>query len=287
LTPPSPPKLLAGPVAGKTYSLYGESVTTEAYYAVAGGIAETARLRTEDPAGLLEAIARAGRSRRAARHAAAVAGSDVAVVFGEAATRLGTLFEGAVRHRATLPVTDRCSATLAMSFEQYLFAAIEIELRNQLNSARFRVCAEKLAFLPHCLRNLDAVCAAKPHGLDVVCRACSDACYVNAASRVLRRHHVQPYLWMNANLGRLLREKATSPTALGVLGIACIPELVAGMRVCAGAGVPVLGLPLDANRCARWFGEFRPNTVNLGRLEALLAGAVREPRPDGGTSWSG
>jgi hypothetical protein len=61
---------------------------------------------------------------------------------------------------------------------------------------------------------------------------------------------------------------------LGVLGIACIPELLAGMRRCARAGVPVLGLPLDANRCGRWLGEFRQNTVNLDRLE-LLASAAR------------
>jgi hypothetical protein len=73
---------------------------------------------------------------------------------------------------------------------------------------------------------------------------------------------------MTANLGRLLRQKA----ALGVLGIACIPELVWGMRRCARAGMPVLGLPLDANRCARWLGEFRPNSVNLTRLETLLVG---------------
>jgi hypothetical protein len=57
---------------------------------------------------------------------------------------------------------------------------------------------------------------------------------------------------------------------VGVLGIACIPELVSGMRMCAGAGLPVVGIPLDANRCARWWGEFYYNTVNLRQLERLL-----------------
>ena len=36
------------------------------------------------------------------------------------------------------------------------------------------------------------------------------------------------------------------------------------------AGAPVVGIPLDANRCARWWGQFHPNTVNLRRLEDLL-----------------
>jgi len=36
------------------------------------------------------------------------------------------------------------------------------------------------------------------------------------------------------------------------------------------AGVPVVGVPLDANRCARWWGEFHPNAVNLNILQTLL-----------------
>jgi hypothetical protein len=34
--------------------------------------------------------------------------------------------------------------------------------------------------------------------------------------------------------------------------------------------VPVVGIPLDANRCARWWGEFHHNTVNLQQLDKLL-----------------
>ena len=45
-----------------------------------------------------------------------------------------------------------------------------------------------------------------------------------------------------------------------------------GPLLCARGRVPVFGLPLDANRCARWLGDFYPNTASLARLEALLAG---------------
>jgi hypothetical protein len=263
--------LLVGPIKGKTYSLYGSATTTEPYFTVVAELVEKAVRESGDAARLLAEASRAGRSGRAARRAAMVAGPVVVRLLGEAARRLGAYFAGVGPHRTALPISDRCSATLTMTFEQYLLAAVEIELRNRLNGAVFRTCGEKVAFLPHCLRDLEASCEAKPHGLDVVCLACSDACYVNAVSRLLRRHHVRPYIWMNASLSRLLREKPTVPGGFGMLGIACIPELVAGMRRCARAGVPVVGLPLDANRCARWFGEFRPNTVNLERLEQLVA----------------
>ena len=57
---------------------------------------------------------------------------------------------------------------------------------------------------------------------------------------------------------------------MGVLGIACIPELVSGLRLCDRLGIPAVGVPLDANRCARWFGESLETTFNLEELERIL-----------------
>jgi hypothetical protein len=63
-----------------------------------------------------------------------------------------------------------------------------------------------------------------------------------------------------------LREKRT----LGIFGIACIPELTWGMRNCRKNYIPVVGIPLNANRCIRWFGEFFPNSVDLAEIEKLV-----------------
>jgi hypothetical protein len=69
------------------------------------------------------------------------------------------------------------------------------------------------------------------------------------------------------HLGKLtLNEKKT----FGVLGIACVPELTFGMRNCMKNNIPVVGIPLNANRCVRWFGEFFPNSIDLSELERLL-----------------
>jgi hypothetical protein len=75
---------------------------------------------------------------------------------------------------------------------------------------------------------------------------------------------------MTANLSALFRNMEKAGNSVGILGIACIPELVRGMRMCLKHDVPVIGIPLDANRCARWWGEFRRNTVNVAKLESLL-----------------
>ncbi len=239
-TPAPPPVLLAGPVLGKTYSLYGDAPTSDGYFDAVSRVADGCAERPSDDRWLLR----------------------------EAERELAPYFRGVEAHRADLPLRSRCSRTLAMRREQYLSCAVEIELNNRHDLAAFARCSERIALLPHCLRNVEADCRARPHGLDTICMGCSEGCYIRAVSRVLRRHRVQPYIWMNANLRRLLRRP---PGTLGVLGIACIPELAAGMRACARAGVPVLGVPLGANRCARWLGQAKPNTVNLTRIELLLA----------------
>jgi hypothetical protein len=54
------------------------------------------------------------------------------------------------------------------------------------------------------------------------------------------------------------------------MGIACVPELVRGMRMCAKLDIPVIGIPLNANRCARWMGQFYPTSVEMAAVRRLL-----------------
>ena len=88
--------------------------------------------------------------------------------------------------------------------------------------------------------------------------------------RILKEHGIEPYIWMESDLKKLTSTKLSSGQKTAIFGIACIPELVAGMRRCRKLGVPAIGLPLNANRCIRWFGEFHPNSVHLEQLISLL-----------------
>jgi hypothetical protein len=147
---------------------------------------------------------------------------------------------------------------------------IEIELVNRLNVAGFKSSETKLAFLPHCLRDLSQACKAKPDDLDYRCQRCSKNCFIRQSSEMLERFNIQPYIWMQVDLRHLLRLLNHQQQTTGVLGIACIPELVNGMRLCARYRTPVIGIPLNANRCGRWMGKFFDNSVNLKALQTLL-----------------
>jgi hypothetical protein len=76
---------------------------------------------------------------------------------------------------------------------------------------------------------------------------------------------------MGGNMKQLAKYTTKERRSFGVLGIACIVELTWGMRNCSENGIPVVGIPLNANRCIRWFGQFFPNSIDLSELERLVA----------------
>jgi hypothetical protein len=90
-------------------------------------------------------------------------------------------------------------------------------------------------------------------------------------SDLLQAHQIQPYIWRQVHLKQYLGQLIKAGKNVGVLGIACIPELVHGLRRCTRLRLPVVGLPLNANRCRRWLGEFYDNSVDLDALARLVA----------------
>lgn len=262
------------PARGRTFSLFGTSSSSSLYYDAIGRLADEAISRDGDPAHLIGILRKSSRHRRALRRQALSGeGSSIVPFLLKRSREVLSVYTEEVRgHLKQLPFWRRHDRTLSTSEEQYHLEMLEIELVNRLHADDFRGSATKLAFLPYCLHDFSSDCRAACRGLDYVCKGCSDTCRVNAVSRILRRAHVKPYIWMTADLKsqfRSLKEKLERP---GVLGVACVPELVRGMRLCMRYGVPVVGVPLNANRCRRWMGSFHETSVNLDVLTALAGG---------------
>ena len=151
---------------------------------------------------------------------------------------------------------------------------LEIELTNRIYLKEFTSTSKKLAFLPHCLRDFTKDCLASPDEVDNLCKGCSKKCTINSVSQLLKKCEVTPYIWMNADLKKVFASYRNTKNGIGVLGIACIPELTSGMRFCRKHNVPVIGIPLDANRCRRWMGDFYENSVNTNQLEKMLTNNI-------------
>jgi hypothetical protein len=183
---------------------------------------------------------------------------------------LSKYFTGIDSHLKNLSYADKCDLTLTTSREQYLLYMLEIELVNRINKEKFKSAESKFAFLPHCLHDLDKECLSASDGTDYVCKSCSKNCSINSVSKLMKHHNIKAYIWREADLKKIFKLAKSIGQSIGAIGIACIPELVNGLRLCAKYDVPAIGVPLDANRCVRWMGDFYPNSVNEKKILSLI-----------------
>lgn len=264
-------------VAGKTYSLFGSEASTADYYLTISALADRVLERNPDIHAVIGILDRASRKKRFLKKQMRGTGpSGDPLVFTTVTTAREMLapYTAAVKeHLQELSILKRWDGTLFTSEEQYHLYMLLIEFTNRAWREAFSTAKRRIAFLPYCLRDLSANCKSGPGELDTICKGCSKDCFVNRVSTLLRDNGVEPYLWMNANLRKLLKELKAREGSIAVLGVACVPELLHGMRLCRDLQIPVVGIPLNANRCIRWMGAFHPTSVDL---EALI-GLIRHP----------
>lgn len=174
------------------------------------------------------------------------------------------------RHIRSVPLHKHVSdRELLTSREQYFLYMIEIELVNRLNLEQFRTAKFKIALLPYCLKESHSNCKASPDEIDMQCMSCLKNCYINRVGAILRKHNINPYILSRGKVSTMLKGVSEKHGSIGVLGIACIVELVMGMRLCMNSGLPVTGIPLNANLCPRWMGSMHDTSIDLQALDKL------------------
>lgn len=260
------------PVEGRTYTLFGRSTSTTGYYRLIGELADRALEEFGDPESVLQLIQDISKKKRLLKRVAA--GKEdrdpVSFIVRLLTASLSEYTGKTEDHLRHLPIKKLWDKRLRTTREQYHLYMLEIELANRINRDRFINAGHKIALLPYCLSDFDAECKSAPDDFDYQCKMCSKNCWENYLTRLLKQYNITAYIWRGAGLRKLAKEVATENRTFGVLGIACVPELVMGMRGCRKNGIPAIGLPLDANRCIRWMGAFHPNSVNLEQLELII-----------------
>lgn len=261
-----------GPVNGRTYTLYAGSGNSSPYYSQIEKIAEEYINLTGGGDELLKTVRMMSRRRSVRNIFNGGRGDHIfrTVVLNRLKNDLFLYLGDVDHHLKNLPLSKKFNKVLSTEPDQYFLYMLEVELVNRIYSGRFKACDFKIALLPHCLHDLERNCRARVDGLDLVCRGCSKNCYVNKVSKILRDKGITPFIWKEADRKTLFKTLKIKHPGLGIFGIACIPELVNGMRTCIDNNIPVSGMPLDANKCSRWLGDFYPNSVNLHKLNRIL-----------------
>jgi hypothetical protein len=260
------------PLEGKTYNLFGKSTNSSLYYQLIDKIADEILERHTNIKLTLQIVQTHSRKKKFLEKIAKENEnkSPISFILHKLNKVLNEYTEKTDEHLRSLPVFKLWDRTLSTTRMQYHLYMLEVLLTNRIYSEEFRDTDKKIALLPYCLRDFKVECKSSPDDFDYQCRNCSKNCYQNHVSRLLFKNNIDAYIWMTADIKKTAKSIFKSNKTLGILGIACIPELVAGMRRCQKYNIPAIGIPLDANRCVRWMGNYNENSVNLEYLQKLI-----------------
>jgi hypothetical protein len=173
-------------------------------------------------------------------------------------------------HLKGIPLSQRFDKTIRTREEGYHLYMLEIELVNRIYREAFRKSAYKFALLPHCLSDFRPRCSSVPGDIEYVCKGCTEDCFIRLGSELLKKNEIHPYISITIDQEKLFRRLKAEHPDIGALGIACVPELAQAMRLCIKLAIPPVGIPLSANRCARWMKQANETSFSLEELEALV-----------------
>jgi hypothetical protein len=257
---------------GKTYSLYGDAAGTDKYYSLIRELTDVFLEQCPDEKRLLDQIQKASKGSSFIRR---LKGSQIdkpliTYINKTVKERLSIYTSGVQKHLKTLPLSKRFDETLKTKEYQYHLYMVEIELANRIYREAFKKSDHKFSLIAHCLRDFRPECKSVSGDYESICKGCTKDCFVHFGSVLLKKHGIHPYISVSMDLERLFKKIKAEHQSVGALGIACVPELVAGMRLCIKLGIPAVGIPLDANRCARWMKKSSESSFNLRELEELI-----------------
>jgi hypothetical protein len=259
------------PVQGKTYSLFAVDGDSERYYAEIKRLTDVFLQRCPDEKRLLDLIQQAGKRSFLAGLKTARADRQILQSIKETLRQSMSIYtQNVANHLQNLSIAQRLDETLATPEEKYHLYMLEIELVNRIYREDFKRAKHKFALIAHCLRDFRPECRSEPGDIEAVCRGCTEDCFIHLASVLLEKYGIEPYISVEMDQESLFKKLKQEHPSLGALGIACVPELAMGMRLCLQTGIPPIGIPLDANRCARWMSQAHETSFNLEQLEELL-----------------
>jgi len=259
------------PVQGQTYSLFAEGGDSEGYFATIKRLADEFLRRYPDEKKLLSLIQQMDQRQFLSGLTTMKADRKIRQFIIETLRQSLSIYtQNVASHLKSLPSERRSDTILTTTEEHYHLYMLEIELVNRIYREEFKGAAYKFALIAHCLRDFRPECRSVEGDIEAVCQGCTEDCLIHLGSILLEKYGIKPYISVEMDQERLFRKLKREHPSIGALGIACVPELALGMRLCLRTGIPPVGIPLNANRCARWMSQAHETSFNLAQLEELL-----------------
>jgi hypothetical protein len=163
---------------------------------------------------------------------------------------------------------------------EYHLNMVGAEIMNRAFREDFLKTKSKAVILPACMRYYTKPqCKARSDGLACVCAECTPQCRVNQLTKMGRKFgfsvHLVPHesSVFTGDSGKKLIGNGT-----GIVGIACVSNLVAGGWKAKGLGLPPQCVLLDHCGCRKhWHEQGIATDINMGRLREVLGINMAKP----------
>ncbi|MCU7511471.1 MAG: DUF116 domain-containing protein [Ignavibacteria bacterium] len=155
---------------------------------------------------------------------------------------------------------------------EYHLGMFGAEIMNRAFLTGFRKTSGKAVLLPACMRlHNDEKCRAKKKSLDLICTACSNDCRINRYSRLGKKYgfevHIIPH---SSDFTSWLKTWGMNKNT-GVVGVACILNLITGGLEMKGLDIAAQCVLLDYCGCSNhWHKEGIETDINADELLRVL-----------------
>lgn len=157
---------------------------------------------------------------------------------------------------------------------EYHLNMVGAEIMNRAFRKAFLGTDRKLLLLPACMRLLPgSKCRAVSSGKNAGCVGCTSECQVNQLVQLGKKLKfdvavVSHESSISSSKGRdLLLDENT-----GVIGVACVLNLISGGWMLQESGIPAQCVLLDYCGCRNhWHNEGIPTAINVNRLKSILS----------------
>lgn len=154
---------------------------------------------------------------------------------------------------------------------EYHLNMVGAEIMNRSFKKAFDNRPRKVLLLPICMRSeIEGKCRARETNLGLRCTKCSKKCNVRQLTDMGKEHDFEVYI-VSHESSTFSKVTTGDIGELGIIGIACIPKLIAGGLKSKSLDIPAQCVILDYPSCKKhWHnGEF-PTDINVNQLVHVI-----------------
>lgn len=153
---------------------------------------------------------------------------------------------------------------------EYHLNMVGAEIMNRAFKKDFHKRPRKALLLPGCMKISQANCKARETNLGLRCSGCSKICKVDQLTKMGDKHGFEVYI-ISHESSAFSKSSKEDRDELGIIGVACVSNLIAGGWKSDSIGIPAQCVLLDYSSCKNhWDNEGFPTDINVNKLMQLF-----------------